>query len=254
MNIHIPIEKEISLMVDIIDSAIMHGGDPGGAYYSDWFSLETAIGAWIKERGLESQYAPNEDSYFSKIQRLSMSDVVPSESRYYIVFCDNEFERYKEQGVATSRPDVPFRLVQYDTSQSLKPFFSCQEYKYGFYEIDYRRVESDEACAFYQDCEDGTILVSNVPVSYLKKIETALDVVDCLVRKAGFFIEYFNRGKLDIRNEKDRNYYISLRSDGTVATPELKQWTNILDESLSEKIGDYLALCKLINKLLRGTW
>lgn len=250
MDTCLPIEKEIALMIDIIDSAITHGGDDGGAYYSDWFGLETAIGAWIKGRGLENQYAPNIDSYISKIQRFSLSDIASSESRYYIVFSDDDFERFKEYGTATSRPGVPFQLVQYNSNQSLTPSFSRPQDKYGFYEIDYRRAEDDKICVFYQDCEDGTLLVSDVPVNYLKKIETALDMVDYMVKKAGFFIEYFDRGRISIRNKKDSNYYISLRADGTMATPELKQWTQISDESLSETIGDSLNICKLINELL----
>lgn len=247
---NLPIDKEIALMIDVIDAAVMHGGDDGGAYYSDWFSLETAIGAWIKERGLESQYAPNKDSYLSPIHRISMSDIDSSEASYYILFYDDEIERFQEQGIATSRPGVPFRLVQYNTKQPLEPSFSCPNDKYGFYEVDYRRAEDDKACTFYQDCEDGSILITDVPVGYLKKIQTGFDCVDYLVRQEGFFVESYNWGQLSIRNEEDPSYYITLRKDGTVSTPELKQWTCILDESLSETIGDRLNLCKLINKLL----
>lgn len=252
MNICLPIEKEISLMIDVIDSAVMHGGDAGGAYYSDWFSLETAIGAWIKGKGLEGQYAPNEDSYFSKMQRVSMRDIASSKSRYYIVLCDDEVGRFQECGIVTSRPGVPLQLIENNKSESLMPSFSCPKEKYGFYEIDYRRAEDDKACAFYKNYENGAILVYSVPVDYLKKIETNLDIVDSLVQKAGFFIESFQWGKLVIRNKKDQKCYFSLREAGTVAAPELKQWTNILDESLSEIIGDFLNLCKQIYKILWG--
>ena len=83
------VNEEIELINDIISAAINHGGDMGGAYFSDWFGLETAIGTWIKARGLEGQYAPNSDSYLSKIQRITMSDIDRNESRYYIAFNDD---------------------------------------------------------------------------------------------------------------------------------------------------------------------
>lgn len=41
---NLTIEAEIALINEIITSAIYHGGDPGGAYYSDWSGLESAIG------------------------------------------------------------------------------------------------------------------------------------------------------------------------------------------------------------------
>lgn len=244
------VNEEIELINDIISAAISHGGDMGGAYFSDWFSLETAIGVWIKARGLECQYAPNSNSYLSKIQRITMSDIDQSESRYYIAFYDDEVKQFQERGIAVSRPGVPFKLSRYDTNQALVPSFSSPKEKYGYYEVDYRRAEEDKMCVFFQDCEDGSILVSDVPIDYLKKIDTVLDIVDILIRKKGFYIESFNNRELNIRNEKDKQYYIALRKDGTVAAPKLKQWTNIFDESLGETIGDYLNLCKQISYLL----
>ena len=230
MDIMFPLEEEISLMIEIIGSAALYGGD----YYSDWFCLETAIGAWVKKKGLEGQYAPNPDSYFSKIERITMRDVVPSQSRYYIELCDDEVGQFQECGIATSRPGVPFRLVENGTSKSLMPSFSRPEDKYGFYEIDYRRAEEDNACVFYKSCENGDMLVYNVPVTYLKKIGTNLDMVDYLVQKSGFFIESFRYEQLVARNKKDPQRYFSLRRG----------------EELRWIPDDCLDLCKQIRKIL----
>ena len=43
----ISIQKEIDLVNEIIRTAINHGGDQGGAYYTNWDCLQTAIGEWL---------------------------------------------------------------------------------------------------------------------------------------------------------------------------------------------------------------
>lgn len=66
------IDEEIELINEIITSAIDHGGDLGGAYCSDWYGLESAIGEWLNARGLVNLYTP----YNDKIASISKS-VVP---------------------------------------------------------------------------------------------------------------------------------------------------------------------------------
>lgn len=56
------IQNEIKLINGIIWAAIQHGGDLGWAYYRDWESLETAIGAWLDYRGLSDVYTPSSDA------------------------------------------------------------------------------------------------------------------------------------------------------------------------------------------------
>ena len=47
----ISIQKEIDLVNEIIRTAINHGGDQGGAYYTNWDCLQTAIGSGFTQEG-----------------------------------------------------------------------------------------------------------------------------------------------------------------------------------------------------------
>lgn len=77
------IEEEIELINDIIISAIYHGGDPGGAYYSDWLGLESAIGEWLNARGLSDLYTPYNDKIVS-ISKVSLCNLSSDEDIWYL--------------------------------------------------------------------------------------------------------------------------------------------------------------------------
>ena len=53
---------DLEYINDIIDSAISHGGDSGGAYCSDWGSLEESIGEWLHAKGIETFFTACEDA------------------------------------------------------------------------------------------------------------------------------------------------------------------------------------------------
>lgn len=50
------IDKELELINDIIHMAIFHGGDGGGAYFSDAESLNESIQEWLVFRELDKEY------------------------------------------------------------------------------------------------------------------------------------------------------------------------------------------------------
>lgn len=49
-------DKEIEIINEMIDCAIYHGGDCGGAYFSCGESLCEAIEEWITFRNLQDKY------------------------------------------------------------------------------------------------------------------------------------------------------------------------------------------------------
>ena len=67
----ISIQKEIDLVNEIIRTAINHGGDQGGAYYTNWDCLQTAIGEWLYARGLADAYTPSNCRFVKHVGRYS---------------------------------------------------------------------------------------------------------------------------------------------------------------------------------------
>lgn len=50
------IEKEVEFINSIIQEAIYHGGDMGGAYFSNAQDLNEVIVDWLKLRGIDDTY------------------------------------------------------------------------------------------------------------------------------------------------------------------------------------------------------
>ena len=57
------IENEIEFINSIIEEAISHGGDRGGAYFSNALNLNEEIVEWLKLRGIDNIYTT---TYISK--------------------------------------------------------------------------------------------------------------------------------------------------------------------------------------------
>ena len=49
-------KQEIQLMNKIIEQAVIHGGDDGGAYFCNPNGIEKAIKNWLKFKGLDKEY------------------------------------------------------------------------------------------------------------------------------------------------------------------------------------------------------
>jgi hypothetical protein len=59
------IEKEISLINDIVLNAVVHGADSGGSYNMNEDGLRRALNAWITEKNLTDYTVQNvERTYF----------------------------------------------------------------------------------------------------------------------------------------------------------------------------------------------
>lgn len=82
----ISIQKEIDLVNEIIRTAINHGGDQGGAYYTNWDCLQTAIGEWLYARGLADAYTPSNDvAGIVSIKKVSFSNQASDGSIWSLV-------------------------------------------------------------------------------------------------------------------------------------------------------------------------
>lgn len=56
------IEKEVEFINSIIQEAIYHGGDMGGAYFSNARDLNEVIIDWLKLRGIDDKYTTTYDA------------------------------------------------------------------------------------------------------------------------------------------------------------------------------------------------
>ena len=108
----ISVEKEIELLDEVINAAINHGGDLGGAYFSDWPGLEAALGTWIVGKGLEKAFIPsdNGEHYIAPIKPYSMSSQLNEGARCIIAFDTFEVEQLENTGMAVPTPGIPFRV------------------------------------------------------------------------------------------------------------------------------------------------
>lgn len=50
------LDKEICLINEIIENAVDHGRDAGGAYFLNGIDLKFSIEKWLKFRGIEDKY------------------------------------------------------------------------------------------------------------------------------------------------------------------------------------------------------
>lgn len=158
----ISIEEEIELINDIIASAIYHGGDPGGAYYSDWLGLESAIGEWLNARGLADLYTPYNDKIVS-ISKVPLCNLSSNEYVWYLripaldakgkrIGASQKWQEIQKEGLQTQRIGVKFQL-SCEKKEKL-PLRFQQEEEECIVAIDLAGAESDGVCEFYQEKED----------------------------------------------------------------------------------------------------
>lgn len=105
----ISIEEEIELINDIIDSAVEHGGDFGGAYCSNWQYLEECIGEWLYARGLDDSYAACREpcnNYIVPIKKIHFKDYLNDETIWYCYVSKYELDRIRVEGLSDPRKGV----------------------------------------------------------------------------------------------------------------------------------------------------
>lgn len=213
----ISVEKEIELLDGVINAAINHGGDLGGAYLSDWPGLEAALGTWIVGKGLEKAFIPsdNGEHYVAPIKPYSMSTQLNEDARCVIAFDTFEVEQLENTGMAVPTPGIPFQvnITEEDSWGRCQTFSTKRERRY-FYEIDYRKAESEGACVFYYSCNEG-IRVYTIPSRYLKRCITVIERIESLIRETGYYIDAANWNEIMLR-KKDSKSYIALHRDGKV--------------------------------------
>lgn len=213
----ISVEKEIELLHEVINAAINHGGDLGGAYFSDWPGLEAALGTWIVGKGLEKAFIPsnNGEHYIAPIKPYSMSSQLNEGARCIIAFDTFEVEQLENTGMVVSTSGIPFRvnMMGEDSLGRCQTFSTERERRY-FYEIDYRKAESEGACVFYDSCDEG-IRVYTIPSIYLKRCITIIERIESLIQETGYYIDSANWNEIILR-KKDSKSYIALYRDGKV--------------------------------------
>lgn len=233
------IKEEIKLINDMITSAIYHGGDPGGAYYSDWFGLESAIGEWLNARGLADLYTPYNDKIVS-ISKVSLCNLTSDEDIWYLripaldakgkrIGAAQKWQEIQSEGLQTHRPGVKFQLSC--GKKGKMPFRFQQEVEECVVVIDVACAESNDACEFYQEEGDGIILVDNIPSMYLSLCKTKVMEVNAILAWGGYEVYDTTRNwsYIGFRNLTEGKY-IYLYADGRI---------NSLD-SLSAELMDSL--------------
>ena len=221
----VSIEEEIELINDIITSAIYHGGDPGGAYYSDWLGLESAIGEWLNARGLSDLYTPYNDKIVS-ISKVSLCSLTSDEDVWYLripaldakgkrIGATQKWQEIQSEGLQAHRPGVKF-LLSCGKKEKL-PFRFQQEEEECVVAIDIAGAESDGICEFYQDKEDGNIFVDSIPSRYLSLCRTKAMEVNAILAWSGYEVCYTKSdwSNIGIRNLTEGKY-IELYADGHI--------------------------------------
>lgn len=235
----ISIEEEIDLLNDIITSAIYHGGDPGGAYYSDWLGLESAIGEWLNARGITDLYTPYNDKIVS-ISKVSLCNLSNNEDIWYLrvpaldskgkrIGTSQKWQEIQRDGLQAQRPGVKFQL-SCGRKEKL-PFRFQQEEEECVVAIDIAGAEADGICEFYQEKEDGNIFVDSIPAKYLSLCKTKAMEVNNILAWSGYEV-YYTRSDwsiISIRNLQEGKI-IDLYADGRFYSRE----------SLSAKLIDSL--------------
>lgn len=232
------IEEEIELINDIIISAIYHGGDLGGAYYSDWLGLESAIGEWLNARGLSDLYTPYNDKIVS-ISKVSLCNLSSDEDIWYlrIPALDSKgkrigaFQKWQEiqrEGLQNLRPGVKFLL---SCGRKEKLPFRFQQEEECVVAIDIAGAEADGICEFYQEKENSSIFVNSIPSKYLSLCRTKAMEVNVILAWSGYEVYYTKSdwSNIGIRNLTEGKY-IELYADGHI---------NSLD-SISSELMDSL--------------
>lgn len=175
---NLPIEKEIELINEIISTAIDHGGDLGGAYYSDWPSLESAIGKWLDARMLSNLYTP----YNNKIVPISKASIrnysrgkdiwylrVPAiDSKGKRVSIDQKWQEIQNAGLSTQQQGVKLELEHRSKEEFQELLIRFQQFNDDFIVIvDIIQAEFDGECELYQAKENSTYFVDSIPTKYL---------------------------------------------------------------------------------------
>lgn len=111
----ITIDEEIELINDIIDSAIYHGGDSGGAYNSDWYSLETSIGEWLYAKGVETSFAACKNA-IRPIEEININDYYKAEKIWYCLIKDYQVNEICKEGLVCARKGVHIQIFQTNES------------------------------------------------------------------------------------------------------------------------------------------
>ena len=105
----ISIEKEIELINYIIDMAVEHGGDFGGSYCSNWYSLEESIGEWLYAKGLDDSYAACKEpcyDYIVPIKKIDFRDYLNDDTIWYCYISKYELDTIRADGLADTRKGV----------------------------------------------------------------------------------------------------------------------------------------------------
>lgn len=224
----IMIEEEIELINDIITSAIYHGGDPGGAYFSDWYGLESAIGEWLNARELTDLYTPYNDEIVS-ISKVSLCNLSNDEDIWYLripafdlkgkrIGASQKWQEIQREGLQAQRPGVKFQL--FCGRKEKLPFRFPQEEEECVVAIDIAGAESDGICEFYQGKEDGSIFVDSIPAKYLSLCRTKAMEVNTILAWSGYEVYYTKSdwSRIIIRNKEGKN--IDLYADGHIDSRE----------------------------------
>ena len=142
------IEEEIEYINDIIDSAISHGGDSGGAYCSDWGSLEESIGEWLHAKGIETFFTACEDA-IRPIKEIDILDYCEDTKIWYCVVSEYRLDEITAKGLTVPEYSKGVKLEVYRSKYGANDRIRSGFRHSCFVEIDIRAAVAAGKSRFY---------------------------------------------------------------------------------------------------------
>ena len=173
----IAVDQEIELINDIIDSAIYHGGDSGGAYNSDWRSLETSIGEWLYAKGIETSFAACQNAIRPVIE-ININDYSKADKIWYCFIEDYQVDDILKEGLVSYRKGVHIQIDQANESNVWRrDRRKGKAYKYAVIDVKkaFKSGKSIFYCCKYEEytVHGASFFVDYVAPEYLK-VETVI--------------------------------------------------------------------------------
>lgn len=146
------IEEEIEFINDIIDSAISHGGDSGGAYNSDWDSLEESIGEWLHAKGIETFFTACENA-IRPIKEIDILDYCEDTKIWYCIVSEYRLDEITAKGLTVPEYSKGVKLEVYRNKYGAKDRIRSSFGHSCFIELDIWAAVAAGKSRFYL-CEE----------------------------------------------------------------------------------------------------
>lgn len=90
------IKQEIKLINSIIEEAVIHGGDPGGPYFSNYDALKKAIMNWLDFKNINNQDLLINREFISK-NFYNLPTDIRNNTRYCKIIDKDEIDKIENK-------------------------------------------------------------------------------------------------------------------------------------------------------------